>query len=103
MVTPMHHNTIAPLILPLLLIATMAFAKPTQAQSPEGDVHLSPRQVPEKRPVRQSAGDPSLSSKTRPLQVDVNLVLVPVTVTDPLQVHYKKGHYAPDTTYAQAR
>jgi len=82
MTAPKHDQTIALLILPLLALATMTAVQSAQAQTSGDDVHLIPRHLPEKQPVRQSAGEPSQSSKARPLQVDVNLVLVPVTVTD---------------------
>ena len=53
------------------------------AQAPIDDVHVTPRVEPPK--VDPSAGiDPSLKTHTKPLKVDVNLVLVPVTITDPM-------------------
>ena len=57
-----------------LLIATFAAAQET-------DVHIQPRVVaaPANVPI-----DPSLKTHTRPLRSDVDLILVPVTVTDPM-------------------
>jgi Ca-activated chloride channel family protein len=53
------------------------------AQTPIDDVHISPRVEPRK-PDPTDYIDPSLKTHTRPLKVDVSLVLVPVTITDPM-------------------
>jgi Ca-activated chloride channel family protein len=46
-------------------------------------VHISPRVEPP--PAKENeVADPSLKTHTKPLKVDVNLVLVPVTITDPM-------------------
>ena len=74
------------LVLCLVLATTSAviFLAPiASAQTPIDDVHISPRLEPPKRDVAEYI-DPSLKTHTRPLKVDVNLVLVPVTITDPL-------------------
>jgi Ca-activated chloride channel family protein len=64
-----------------LIVATIPFlARPAYAQVDTNEVHVEPREDP-KPPVPQA--DPSLNTHTRPMRVDVNLVLVPVTVTDP--------------------
>jgi Ca-activated chloride channel family protein len=55
----------------------------TRAQSPVDDVHIAPR-VQLAQPKPNDLIDPSLKTHTKPLKVDVNLVLVPVTITDPL-------------------
>jgi Ca-activated chloride channel homolog len=53
------------------------------AQVPIDDVHISPRvEPPKSAPI--DATDPSLKTHTKPLKVDVSLVLVPVTITDPM-------------------
>jgi len=52
------------------------------AQNSTEDVHIQPRIAPE--PPKEPEGDPSLRTHTKPLKVDVNLVLVPVTITDPM-------------------
>jgi Ca-activated chloride channel family protein len=53
------------------------------AQAPIDDVHVAPRVEPPK--ADPTAGiDPSLKTHTKPLKVDVSLVLVPVTITDPM-------------------
>jgi len=53
------------------------------AQSPVEDVHVNPR-IPPAPPKENDLIDPSLKTHTKPLKVDVDLVLVPVTITDPL-------------------
>ena len=47
------------------------------------DVHVKPRITPPEPNVTDSI-DPSLRTHTKPLKVDVDLVLVPVTITDPM-------------------
>lgn len=53
------------------------------AQSSIDDVHIKPRVEPPKTDAAEYI-DPSLKTHTKPLKVDVSLVLVPVTITDPL-------------------
>lgn len=66
-------------ILALTIGAALTFA---QEQT---DVHVTPRKPPESDDKRAEANiDPSLKTHTRPFKVDVDLVLVPVTITDPL-------------------
>jgi Ca-activated chloride channel family protein len=53
------------------------------------DVHVQPRQVEKpKDPPKETLVSPTntkgLSARVRPLKVDVDLVLVPVTITDPM-------------------
>jgi Ca-activated chloride channel family protein len=53
------------------------------AQSQANEVHVTPRVQP--LPPKQSlVEDPSLRTHTKPFKKDVDLVLVPVTITDPL-------------------
>ena len=47
------------------------------------DVHVAPRIEPAK-PNPLGSVDSSLRTHTRPMQVDVSLVLIPVTITDPM-------------------
>lgn len=65
------------LSLGLVLIAGMT--RPAFAQEDTNDIHVAPREMPKPQ------ADPALTANThiRPMRVDVNLVLVPVTVTDP--------------------
>jgi Ca-activated chloride channel family protein len=53
------------------------------AQTPIDDVHISPRVQPS-QPNAADYIDPSLKTHTKPMKVDVSLVLVPVTITDPM-------------------
>jgi len=53
------------------------------AQVPVEDVHVIPRiEPPKSSPL--DAIDPSLRTHTKPMKVDVSLVLIPVTITDPM-------------------
>jgi Ca-activated chloride channel homolog len=69
-----------------------ATAPPTKVE-PMGsfdEVHVKPRKLEDTMPGRltgerpPSESDPSLKTHTKPIKVDVDLVLVPVTVTDPM-------------------
>lgn len=60
----------------ILLCCAFCTSQQASAQSSD-DVHIAPRQAPP-----GTTGDPGL--RTRPMRVDVNLVLVPVTVIDSL-------------------
>jgi Ca-activated chloride channel family protein len=68
------------LFVALLTASLMAMAIPSGAQVDTNEVHVAPREQP--KPAMPQA-DPNLNTHTRPMRVDVNLVLVPVTVTDP--------------------
>jgi len=71
--------------LSLACVATLVFASFALAQSPD-DVHVVPRQKPKTEPsavdVAPIRGLPTPESDTKPFRVKVDLVLVPVTVTD---------------------
>jgi len=71
-------------VLAILLAAVWIFASapPAMAQSSISDVHVTPRRQVEKKPL--IGLDPSLKTHTKPMLVDVNLVLVNVTITDPM-------------------
>jgi Ca-activated chloride channel family protein len=70
----------------LACVAVLMFAWFAQAQSSLDDVHVEPRQKPNTEASPRDAvaprGLPSLETHIKPLRVDVDLVLVPVTVTD---------------------
>jgi Ca-activated chloride channel family protein len=82
----------------LALIAFLAFSQlSVLAQTDVNDVHVQPREIDKskdadpKDPAKDAAKDslatnstPNLSAHVRPLKVDVDLVLVPVTITDPM-------------------
>ena len=78
----------------LSLYALLAFAclaclnRPTSAQTDVNDIHVQSREVekpkePPKENVVTTTKD-GLTTRVRPLKVDVDLVLVPVTITDPM-------------------
>jgi Ca-activated chloride channel family protein len=74
----------------LTLFALACLCVPSFGQTDVNDVHVMPREV-EKPPDPPEASRPDLLASTtgltahvRPLKVDVDLVLVPVTITDPL-------------------
>jgi Ca-activated chloride channel family protein len=57
----------------------------SSAQNTPDDVHINPR--PQPAPAAAPANnvaDPSLQTHTKPFKKDVDLVLVPVTITDPM-------------------
>ena len=63
----------------------MSFFLPTMAwgQVAVEDVHVKPRVEPP-QPKHDDGIDPALRTHTKPVKVDVDLVLVPVTITDPM-------------------
>ncbi|MGE5207363.1 MAG: VWA domain-containing protein, partial [Chlamydiota bacterium] len=66
-----------------LVLLLFCFALRLQAQSGTvDDVHIVPRVKAE--PPKKTAVDPSLDTHTRPFRARVDLVLVPVTITDPM-------------------
>jgi Ca-activated chloride channel homolog len=67
----------------LLAVSVFAFTFPLAfGQNNLDDVHLLPR-IRQETPARESAAlDPSFDTHTRPIRKDVDLVLVPVTITD---------------------
>ena len=71
----------------LALVALWCARAPAFGQTDVNDVHIQPREVEQpKAPEKESliASTPSLNTHVRPLKVDVDLVLVPVTITDPM-------------------
>src|ERR1700731_3546827 len=70
--------------LSMVLIATCGLVPAAWAQGSAEDVHITPRV---ERPRPQSdrpVDDPALTTHTKPIKVDVNLVLVSVSILDPL-------------------
>jgi Ca-activated chloride channel homolog len=70
------------LLLTCFLLLTSALAQTSE------DVHIIPHPKPLPQQLSPKGGspdiDPSLKTHTRPMKVDVDLVLVPVTITDPM-------------------
>jgi Ca-activated chloride channel family protein len=75
---------VSPFLLWTVTFAISAFCGsiPAWGQTDVNDVHVVPRV--EKEVPKQSLVTPGLKAHVRPLKVDVDLVLVPVTITDPL-------------------
>ncbi len=65
----------------LIILMLLSFVGLAYAQDDEDAVHITPRVMPA-APSAPSI-DPALNTHTRPLTSNVNMVLVPVTVTDP--------------------
>ena len=66
----------------VLLTVAVCSTPPLFAQNSTEDVHIRPRVQPQA--PKEPEGDPALRTHTKPVKVDVNLVLVPVTITDPM-------------------
>ncbi len=84
----LHYAAACSFILFSLVVSLMV-ALPAMAQISD-EVHVSPRVDPQSPPKQLAPKggspdiDPTLKTHTRPLKVDVDLVLVPVTITDPM-------------------
>jgi Ca-activated chloride channel homolog len=75
------------LCLSVSLLALSWLCIPAFGQTDVNDVHVTPREVektPEPPKPDLLATTNGLSAHVRPLKVDVDLVLVPVTITDPM-------------------
>jgi Ca-activated chloride channel family protein len=81
----------------MTLVAACLVVAPAFAQTDVNDVHVMPREVEKSKDVppeqltsnkedltKADLDAGKLSARVRPLKVDVDLVLVPVTITDPL-------------------
>jgi len=71
----------------ILLCAGCSGSMPAWAQTDVNDVHVAPRPVDTAKAeevAKGSAVSPSLNAHVRPLKVNADLVLVPVTITDPM-------------------
>jgi Ca-activated chloride channel homolog len=69
--------------LAVAVVASWGLSSVAWAQVAVEDVHVKPRIVPPAPNVTDGI-DPALRTHTKPLKVDVDLVLVPVTITDPM-------------------
>jgi len=76
--------------LALILFALGCLGVPAFAQTDVNDVHVAPREVEKPADSKDdlisstSTSTSGMSAHVRPLKVDVNMVLVPVTITDPM-------------------
>jgi len=72
------------LALAAFLIAATVVSPNAAAQNTTDDVHIAPRKPPDAPKDPREGIDPALKTHTKPIKVDVDLVLVPVTITDPM-------------------
>jgi len=86
-----HLRRIAafPLLLMFLVVLAAVCGMPVVAfgQADVNAVHIQPREAEKTKTeevATQSMVSPTLNTRVRPLKVAVDLVLVPVTITDPL-------------------
>jgi Ca-activated chloride channel family protein len=74
--------------LTLALMVLCCLRAPAFSQTDVNDIHVQPREVEKPaEPAKESlisTTTPNLTTHVRPLKVDVDLVLVPVTITDPM-------------------
>jgi Ca-activated chloride channel family protein len=72
----------------LAVALLLGLALPLLAQTGVNDVHIEPREIEkpkeEPKPDLMASSTDGLKARVRPLKVDVDLVLVPVTITDPM-------------------
>ncbi len=66
----------------IFLAVAVCSATPLLAQNSSEDVHIQPRVQP--TAPKEPDIDPAYKTHTKPLKVAVDMVLVPVTITDPL-------------------
>ena len=74
------------MVLAVGMLACFSWSAIAQTTTDVNDVHVQPREVekPKDEPLLVPPTTDRLSAHVRPLKVDVDLVLVPVTITDPL-------------------
>src|ERR1700752_3788521 len=83
--TMLRSSALSLSIVVIVAIAMGGFATPaTWAQNADDDVHIKPRIQP--RPAKDDIKDleKEFSPHTKPMKSTVELVLVPVTITDPM-------------------
>jgi len=72
----------------MLLLVGADWSMPAWGQTSVNDVHVAPREVPTEKTeevAKQSlVTSSSLTTHVRPLKIEADLVLVPVTITDPM-------------------
>jgi Ca-activated chloride channel homolog len=74
-------------LLAFALLTALFLAPLALAQAPEDEVHVQPHSKPDPAVAGKSAGsttNPALKTHTRAMKVDVDLVLIPATITDPM-------------------
>jgi Ca-activated chloride channel family protein len=84
---PFPKISAAPWLLLIVVLACFSSADLAFAQVDVNDVHVMPRTsetAKTEEVAKESIISPSLNTRVRPLKSSVDLVLVPVTITDPL-------------------
>ena len=83
-VLPSFVQVCSSVLLPLTAMACLGL--PAFAQTDVNDVHVQAHEVekPKEAPKENLVTTNGLTARVRPLKVDVDLVLVPVTITDPM-------------------
>lgn len=69
-------------VLTTTILGCTCLALPCLGQISTDDVHVAPRVTTAENPPIRPTADPSLDLHTKPIKKDVDLVLVPVTITD---------------------
>ncbi len=82
--SPLRHSSSVVFGVVCLVLLTLIVVPFALSQTSTDDVHVNPRVAPPVSPTSLASPDPSLPSHTRPMKVGVDLVLVPVTITDPM-------------------
>jgi Ca-activated chloride channel family protein len=68
----------------ILLLVSACTVPALWAQSEIDQAHVKPLVDPAANKAKEPLIDPALKTHTKPLKVDVDLVLIPVTITDPM-------------------
>ncbi len=79
---PIKRRVLRLSVLALLVVCSAPLLLPAQTLS--DDVHITPRPQPVQPEAASPIVDAALKSHSKPIKVDVDLVLVPVTITDPM-------------------
>ncbi len=79
-----HHVSLVSALLALTLPVICCFSTSSWAQLPVDDVHIRPRITPVPDTPASGIVDASLQTHTKPIKAETDLVLVPVTITDPM-------------------
>jgi Ca-activated chloride channel family protein len=80
---PVQPSVRASLLLLLAVCLLGLLTLPAAAQDQSDDIHIAPREA-KKPDSPMDTVDPALRTHTKPITREVNLVLVPVTITDPM-------------------
>ena len=79
-----HDLSLVGALLAIALPVICCFSSSSWAQLPVDDVHIRPRITPVPDTPANGIVDASLQTHTKPIKAETDLVLVPVTITDPM-------------------